>query len=60
MKIFKVFLALCVFTLVIGCSHFKNLEKNVIGEGKHEELHILLKKFKKKYLQLAAKTRKLK
>jgi len=31
--------------------NFENHEKNVIGEGKHEELHILLKKFKKKYLQ---------
>lgn len=30
---------------------FEGLEKNVIGEGKHEELHILLEKFKKKYLQ---------
>ena len=29
---------------------FESLEKNVIGEGKHEELHILLDKFKKKYL----------
>lgn len=30
---------------------FENHEKNVIGEGKHEELHVLLEKFKKKYLQ---------
>ncbi len=29
---------------------FENLEKNVIGEGRHEELHVLLEKFKKKYL----------
>jgi hemerythrin-like domain-containing protein len=29
---------------------FENLEKNVIGEGKHEELHKLLEKFKNKYL----------
>jgi hemerythrin-like domain-containing protein len=32
-------------------NNFENLEKNVIGEGKHEELHALLKKFKKKYLK---------
>jgi hemerythrin-like domain-containing protein len=31
--------------------NFENHEKNVIGEGKHEELHVLLEKFKKKYLQ---------
>ena len=31
--------------------NFENLEKNVIGEGKHEELHILLEKFEKKYLK---------
>jgi len=30
--------------------NFENLEKNVIGEGKHEELHALLGKFKDKYL----------
>jgi hemerythrin-like domain-containing protein len=30
---------------------FESLEKNVIGGGNHEELHILLGKFKKKYLQ---------
>ena len=30
--------------------NFENLEKNVIGEGKHEELHNLLERFKKKYL----------
>jgi hemerythrin-like domain-containing protein len=29
---------------------FENLEQNVIGEGKHEELHTMLKKFKNKYL----------
>lgn len=29
---------------------FEHLEKDVIGAGKHEELHILLEKFKKKYL----------
>ena len=32
-------------------NNFENLEKNVIGEGKHEELHILLEKFEKKYLE---------
>jgi hemerythrin-like domain-containing protein len=30
--------------------NFENLEKNVIGEGKHEEFHILLEKLKKRYL----------
>jgi hemerythrin-like domain-containing protein len=30
---------------------FETLEKNVIGEGRHEELHVLLEKFRKKYLQ---------
>jgi hemerythrin-like domain-containing protein len=30
---------------------FKKLEKDVIGEGKHEELHALLEKFKNKYLK---------
>jgi len=30
--------------------YFEELEKNVIGEGKHEELHTLLERFKKKYL----------
>jgi hemerythrin-like domain-containing protein len=29
---------------------FKNHEEKVIGEGKHEELHALLEKFQKKYL----------
>jgi len=29
---------------------FENHEEKVIGEGKHEELHTLLQKFKKKYL----------
>lgn len=29
---------------------FENLEENVIGKGKHEELHALLEKFKNKYL----------
>jgi hemerythrin-like domain-containing protein len=32
-------------------NNFENLEKDVIGEGKHEELHALLEKFKKKYLK---------
>jgi hemerythrin-like domain-containing protein len=31
--------------------NFENLEKNVIGEGKYEELYILLVKFKGKYLK---------
>jgi hemerythrin-like domain-containing protein len=31
--------------------NFEALEKNVIGEGKHEELHLLLEKLEKKYLQ---------
>ena len=31
-------------------NNFENLEKNVIGEGKHKELHTLLEKFKNKYL----------
>lgn len=31
--------------------NFENLEKNVIGEGKCEELYILLVKFKGKYLK---------
>ncbi len=30
---------------------FEKLEKDVIGEGIHEELHALLEKFKKKYLK---------
>jgi hemerythrin-like domain-containing protein len=30
---------------------FEALEKNVIGEGKHKELHLLLEKLEKKYLQ---------
>ena len=30
---------------------FEKLENDVIGEGKHEELHTLLEKFKKKYLK---------
>ena len=29
---------------------FEKYEKEVIGEGKHEELHVLLEKFKRKYL----------
>lgn len=29
MKIFKVFLALCAFTLIISCAHFKNLERKL-------------------------------
>ena len=29
---------------------FEKLEKNVIGEGKHEEFHILLEKLTGKYL----------
>jgi hemerythrin-like domain-containing protein len=29
---------------------FEDLEENVIGKGKHEELHALLGKFKNKYL----------
>jgi hemerythrin-like domain-containing protein len=29
---------------------FENLEKNVIGEGRHEELHSILERFTKKYL----------
>lgn len=32
-------------------NNFENLEKNVIGEGKHEELRTLLEKFKNKYLK---------
>lgn len=31
-------------------NNFENFEKNVIGEGKHEEFHTLLGKFNKKYL----------
>jgi hemerythrin-like domain-containing protein len=31
--------------------NFENLEKNVIGEGKHEEFYSLLVKFKRKYLK---------
>ena len=30
---------------------FKRLEKDIIGEGIHEELHALLEKFQKKYLK---------
>jgi hemerythrin-like domain-containing protein len=32
-------------------NNFEKLEKDVIGEGKHEELHALLEKFKKKYIK---------
>jgi hypothetical protein len=31
-------------------AQFEIYEENVIGEGKHEELHALLEKFKEKYL----------
>ena len=30
--------------------NFEDLEKNVIGKGKHEELHALLEEFQKRYL----------
>jgi hemerythrin-like domain-containing protein len=31
-------------------NNFESLENNVIGEGKHEELHTLLEEFQKRYL----------
>ena len=31
-------------------NNFENLENSVIGEGKHDELHTLLKEFRKRYL----------
>lgn len=31
--------------------NFENQEEKVIGEGRHEELHALLEKFRDKYLK---------
>lgn len=31
-------------------SHFEDHERNVIGEGRHEELHAMLDAFERKYL----------
>ncbi len=33
-------------------NEFENLEKNVIGEGKHEVLHALLEKFREKNINI--------
>ncbi|MBN2482265.1 MAG: hemerythrin domain-containing protein [Bacteroidales bacterium] len=41
---------LSAFTQKRLMDNFENLEKNVIGEGKHEELHAQLEKFQNKYL----------
>ncbi len=31
--------------------NFENHEEKVIGQGRHEELHVLLEKFEDKYLK---------